>query len=520
MIDIKKYELSTTGICAPVVVATWGGIKGDIENQQDLVDYVASHGGGGNAMWGSITGDISDQTDLTALLSEYATQEWVNDQGFLTDSDLSGYATESWVGQQGYITSSALSGYATEAWVGQQGFLTEHQSIKTINYQSLVGEGDLALTDIAPEEMAAIDPLLKPDDGYLKSVIIKNHSSIDLTYPIIDSVYYFHLFNTGSEILAVNSGETVYKYNPEKLEFNELFTLSITNSAPMWRDGTGRLYVGCDTVVTKETDGTCAAIDLGISSTYAYSLNRHNILKGHNGIYHIVDSTTHYKFDENLQSFVQYDIRVPENWDWSSITMNFFEYNGHIICYTDASTCWELFEYDNYVSIEYVNSYFNNAVIKSYFRSSGFVPCGSGMYFFSGNRHYYLNSNLGWSTNYIYNENNTRINMTSSGVVYGDYMIGYTRPSTGKFTIINPSRDNYITKTFWGDLDLTGYATQSWVDGQGYVVSKDLEDYATMEWVGQQGYASDSDLTALASRVTALETNYGDAITITNNILG
>ena len=360
MIEINKYKL------VPGITPNWGDILGDITKQQDLVDYVAEHGGG-VAEWGSITGDISDQSDLTALLSEYATKEWVGDQGFLTDSDLSGYATEAWVGQQGYITSSALSGYATEswvgqqgfltdsdlsgyateAWVGQQGFLTEHQSIKTINYQSLVGEGDLSLTDIAPEEMAAIDPLLKPDDGYLKSVIIKNRSSIDLVYPIIDSLYYYHLFNTGSEISAVNSGATVYKYNPEKLEFNELFTLSITNSAPMWRDGTGRLYVGCDTVVTKETDGSCATIDLGISSTYAYSNTRHNILKGHNGIYHIVDSTTHYKFDENLQSFVQYDIRVPENWDWSSITMDFFEYNGHIICYTNANTCWELFEYDN-----------------------------------------------------------------------------------------------------------------------------------------------------------------------------
>ena len=37
---------------------------------------------------------------------------------------------------------------------------------------------------------------------------------------------------------------------------------------------------------------------------------------------------------------------------------------------------------------------------------------------------------------------------------------------------------------------LTGYATQSWVTGQGYLTSSDLSSYATQTWVGQQGYAT------------------------------
>lgn len=167
MIEINKYKLDPSSICLPGTVTTWGAIIGDITKQQDLVDYVAEHGGGGSAAeWGSITGDISEQTDLTALLSEYATQDWVEDQGYLVQSDLSqyatrqwvtgrGYATEqwvtdqgymnyqdtgsligeacgktednvkSWVQEQGYITSSALSGYATESWVGQQGYASD-----------------------------------------------------------------------------------------------------------------------------------------------------------------------------------------------------------------------------------------------------------------------------------------------------------------------------------------------------------------------------------------------------------
>lgn len=124
MIDIKKYELSTTGICAPVVVATWGGIKGDIENQQDLVDYVAAHGGGG-AEWGSITGILSDQTDLMSYMSSFATMSWVEAQGYLTEhQSLEGYATESWVNSQGYLVQSDLSQYATRQWVTGRGYIT------------------------------------------------------------------------------------------------------------------------------------------------------------------------------------------------------------------------------------------------------------------------------------------------------------------------------------------------------------------------------------------------------------
>ena len=103
MIEINKCKL------VPGITANWGEILGDITKQQDLVDYVASHGGGGNAMWGSITGVLSDQTDLMNKLAEYATEQFVT-------SALSGYATESWVANQGYLTE-VPSGYATESWV-------------------------------------------------------------------------------------------------------------------------------------------------------------------------------------------------------------------------------------------------------------------------------------------------------------------------------------------------------------------------------------------------------------------
>ena len=144
-----------------------------------VLTFVGSTGGGGGTAdsvhWDNIEGkpDLS----LYALKSEIptydnsATQDWVNEQGFLKSDDIqsltftngkfsatsydpsmspctvniptklshleddsdfvtldmmSSYATKTWVGQQGFLDSSDLNGYATETWVGN-------------NYLSLTG---------------------------------------------------------------------------------------------------------------------------------------------------------------------------------------------------------------------------------------------------------------------------------------------------------------------------------------------------------------------------------------------
>ena len=40
----------------------------------------------------------------------------------------------------------SLNGYATEQWVGQQGYLTEHQQLKTINGETIVGNGNITIS--------------------------------------------------------------------------------------------------------------------------------------------------------------------------------------------------------------------------------------------------------------------------------------------------------------------------------------------------------------------------------------
>ena len=102
-------------------------------------------GGGGISMsdvWTALAASTSEQINASHLydaLNGYATQHWVGQQGYITDSALSGYATQQWVGQQGYITDSSLSGYATQSWVGQQGFLTSSDITNMVTGGSIFG---------------------------------------------------------------------------------------------------------------------------------------------------------------------------------------------------------------------------------------------------------------------------------------------------------------------------------------------------------------------------------------------
>lgn len=67
---------------------------------------------------------------------------------------LSGYATEQWVLDKHYISGVDLSDYALKseiptsntAFTNDAGYLTEHQQLKTINGESLVGEGNIVIS--------------------------------------------------------------------------------------------------------------------------------------------------------------------------------------------------------------------------------------------------------------------------------------------------------------------------------------------------------------------------------------
>lgn len=175
----------------------WVEDKKYLTQHQSLDDYAKTSEVSGELAKKSNVGhthQISDITDLLTQFDGYATEDWVNSKGFLTthqsltdyakktelanyytkvESDdkyalktsiptLDGYATEDWVENKGYLTTHqdlstyakktelanyytkaesdwkyalsadipSLNGYATEQWVTNQGYLTTHQSLE------------------------------------------------------------------------------------------------------------------------------------------------------------------------------------------------------------------------------------------------------------------------------------------------------------------------------------------------------------------------------------------------------
>ena len=87
-------------------------------------------------------------------LDGYATESWVEGKHYLTEhQDISGKldkseAEETYQVKGNYATKDeipSLDGYATEEWVNEQGYLTEHQSLKTINGETIVGDGNITI---------------------------------------------------------------------------------------------------------------------------------------------------------------------------------------------------------------------------------------------------------------------------------------------------------------------------------------------------------------------------------------
>lgn len=87
-----------------------------------------------SAEWGNIQGNISAQTDLQNALDGKAdisdiptkTSDLTNDSGFITLSALTPYATQNWVSQQGYLTEIPAE-YVTDSELTTKGYQTAAQ---------------------------------------------------------------------------------------------------------------------------------------------------------------------------------------------------------------------------------------------------------------------------------------------------------------------------------------------------------------------------------------------------------
>ena len=135
----KKYSISM-GCCQPVL--------GPVENYytkyqiDDMLEEIESAITSGCCITEEEVDEKieSAKTEIEAeipSLSGYATEHWVLDKNYITGVDLSNYATKS------EIPTVPTS---NTAFTNDAGYLTEHQPIKTINNESLIGEGNITIS--------------------------------------------------------------------------------------------------------------------------------------------------------------------------------------------------------------------------------------------------------------------------------------------------------------------------------------------------------------------------------------
>lgn len=118
-----------------------GGFTATVNGQSAFLASMAAVGPKGDkgdtGSTGVVTADFPLSYDSVAKsisidLTAYATESWVDSQGYLVAGDLTPYLTSAsaaatyypLTNPSGYITSSALSGYATQSWVTGQGYIT------------------------------------------------------------------------------------------------------------------------------------------------------------------------------------------------------------------------------------------------------------------------------------------------------------------------------------------------------------------------------------------------------------
>ena len=135
----KKYSISM-GCCQPIL--------GPIENYYTkyAIDKMLEEIESGITSGCCITPEEVESAITSAMtivegeipsLSGYATEQWVLDKHYISGVDLSDYALKS------EIPTVPTS---NTAFTNDAGYLTEHQHLKTINGQSLVGDGDIEIT--------------------------------------------------------------------------------------------------------------------------------------------------------------------------------------------------------------------------------------------------------------------------------------------------------------------------------------------------------------------------------------
>ena len=487
------------------------------------------------AYWGEIKGDISKQTDLVELTTDLDTsiKGWVSEQGYLTEHQdlssyalkseipsLNGYATENWVESKGYVTAETLpEGIATESWVQSQGYISDPNN-------------DLV-------------PLFNKQNGYLKyepALIVESMSNKMLSVPKIDA--------TNVNILCNNIGDNVYLFNPlrnkffgfnfETFKFDSYKFISSempSGMYPMWVDSWNIVHYGNSYILNIDDNLRTVGIenqDLGGDFQYHSGSMKSNIIKKDGVVYMIsLNNNCAYIFNEETQYF---DSSIPVRGTFPSNTFYRYlsEFEGHWI-YDEGKEQTELVfhldEAEPYVewvtlperlfpgawSYEYEGKTINETTRGVFVHPV--INNGVTEYYNFGYKNpvMYKLVNGAWEI-VGYNQNVYGMKTTAAGCTYNGFWFGYGYITGNKDEIIiwnmYPYEAGRSEFYGWYDLNSDIEGINSKIDDTNIYVNT---IYSKMDSIVIE---LSNNIEGLNLRVSTLETNYGDALNITNQILG
>lgn len=135
--------------------AVWGKIKGNISDQLDLQNELTIKVNRSELARVATSGSYNDLSDKPTIPTK--TSELTNDSGYLTEhqsiktingESLIGNGNleiEGFSGDYNDLTNKPTIPNKTSELTNDSGFLTEHQPLKTINNESIVGEGNIEI---------------------------------------------------------------------------------------------------------------------------------------------------------------------------------------------------------------------------------------------------------------------------------------------------------------------------------------------------------------------------------------
>ena len=476
--------------------------------------------------WGEIKGDISKQTDLVELTTDLDTsiKGWVTEQGFLTEhQDLSSYALKSEI--------PSLTGYATESWVTSQGYVTAETLPEGIATQNWVNE-----QNYVSDPNNDLSPLFNKKNGYLGyKLIAPGYGETWIKGGSFPNSYgQRYVFNVGNEVynfapIQVNGGDgKIYKFNEESGNFEYIATAngdvpSLGNR--MWVTPDGVVRYGIKYTVDLQTgqfenwNHSTSQDGYKVKDFYQVYVNSiHNVVLGTNGRPYVVNYNLDRAFvwDYNTNDFT---ITVPVS---GVPDKNYFKYhiyfNGKYI-FVWNSVMYEFVEHFDElgevtsVSFEVVSTpYFPLTTVDNKNVNAVYVYQlqSSTVYLDLKNLTAYQLVDGVWVIIERFTFDEVPGNPTSQGCSFKDYLFGYGYSSSKvgmiPFFHFGPIQEDYG----WVDLD-------SEIKGINNEIG---EINGEIRGINDSIVSINSNIMNLDSRIFTLETNYGDALNITNQILG